>query len=351
MARQYAKGSRPWVQQADHLSVPEIEHAYASGLAGVYHDPEEAAALNDDIRAGGGEPDADKVCHQYGLAESGKGRLTFLPEFIRQHYPRAVNGPAQERGDCVSHSGRNAALCSLVCEHVSGVPDEVTGRLEGLPKVSERGEANGVLTSSYLYDVRGFASDGWSCHEQGRKILAHGMLLCQNYPELGVDYTEYSGRQANQFRGNAPEKLRVEGRKHVVRTMTVCKSQEEVRDLIANGYGISTCGSEGYSSQWDENGVSKRSGTWYHAMALAGFDDRDITKQKYGEALGYLWQSWGKNWGAGPRTILGTNIQTPGGGFWVRWSQLKNRSFIAFSSLNGWPPNLLKSLGATNVRG
>jgi hypothetical protein len=126
----------------------------------------------------------------------------------------------------------------------------------------------------------------------------------------------------------------------------VLDSYEEVRDMLANGYGISSCGGESFSDVRDENGVSRRTAKgWAHAMAYAAADERPEIIKIYKEPLILVLQSWG-NWNSGPRTVLGTNIKIPVGAFWARWSDIKNRDAIAFSSFNGWKRKPLKSWGA-----
>jgi hypothetical protein len=80
-------------------------------------------------------------------------------------------------------------------------------------------------------------------------------------------------------------------------------------------------------------------------MAYLAVDDRDIIKQLYKEPLVLVQNSWGE-WNDGPRRTYGTNYNIPIGSFWARWSDIKNRSMIAFSGVNGWPPKKLKSYGA-----
>jgi hypothetical protein len=84
---------------------------------------------------------------------------------------------------------------------------------------------------------------------------------------------------------------------------------------------------------------------WAHALAYLGVDDRPEIIERYGEPLVLVQNSWGQ-WNDGGRKILGTNINIPVGSFWAKWSDLKNRYMIAFSSVSGWPPKKLKSYGS-----
>jgi hypothetical protein len=106
-----------------------------------------------------------------------------------------------------------------------------------------------------------------------------------------------------------------------------------------NGYCISSCGGESFSATRDANGVSSRTrGGWAHAMAYLGVDDREETHRMYGGPLVHVQNSWGPRWGSGGRQVHGTDVEIPLGGFWARWADIKNRYAIAFSGLDGWPP-------------
>lgn len=115
---------------------------------------------------------------------------------------------------------------------------------------------------------------------------------------------------------------------------------EEVRDFIAAGFGINTCGSEGWSNSRDENGFSPRRGSWAHAMCVMGFDDRPVVHEKYGDGLVLIMNSWGR-WNSGGRRILGTSIDIPEGSFWAKARDCARRSFHAMAGASGWPAKKL----------
>jgi hypothetical protein len=262
-------------------------------------------------------------------------------------YPDCLPGGAQGRGDCVSWSSRNAARGTMCCEITSGLPDPNSGRLEGAPEVSDTARLNGVLSTEAIYNWRRHGGDGWSCAEAAAVMLNDsGLWLRKKYDEINVDFTQYSARNAGLYGSRTPpETWRTIGKLHLVQTITEVEEYEALRDLLANGYCISSCGSEGFSSDRDENGVSKRKGSWAHALAYLGVDDRDVIKQRYGEPLVLVQNSWGA-WNGGGRRILGTTIDIPVGSFWAKWSDIKNRYMVAVSGVNGWPPKKLRSYGA-----
>jgi hypothetical protein len=78
---------------------------------------------------------------------------------------------------------------------------------------------------------------------------------------------------------------------------------------------------------------------------MCGYDDRASTKAKYGQALVQWQNSWGK-WNKGPRTIRGTDLQIPDGGYWALASTIDRCNCIALSSVAGWPRRQHTTYGA-----
>jgi hypothetical protein len=328
-------------------NVYDVVSAYEKGFTGAYSNPEAAEKLRDKIRAAGGIPDGAMACTAYKLEETGKGKLSLPVMEILKLYPDCLPGGSQGRGDCVSWSSRNASLGTMCCDITSGVPDPNSGKLEGAPEVSDAGRLAGVLSTEAIYNWRRHGGDGWSCAEAA-DVLLHdsGLWLRKKYDEIDVDFTVYSSRNAGIYGSRTPpDSWREIGKNHLVQTITEVSDYEALRDLLANGYCISSCGSEGFSDQRDENGVSHRKGSWAHALAYLGVDDRPEIIKLYGEPLVLVQNSWGA-WNAGSRKIYGTNLEIPVGSFWARWSHIKNRDMIAISGVNGWPPKTLPHYGS-----
>jgi hypothetical protein len=326
----------------------DVVAAYEQGFIGAYADAEAGDKLRDEIAASGGQPDGSMACKEYGLAGSGKGKLSLPYLEIFKLYPDSLPGGAQGRGDCVSWSSRNAALGTMCCEITSGKPDPESGRLEGAPTVSDTGRLNGVLSTEAIYNWRRHGGDGWSCQAAARVMLKEsGLWLRKNYPEINVDFTRYSSRNAGLYGSRTPPASWLEiGKKHLVQTITEVNDYETLRDLLHNGYCISSCGGESWSNKRDENGVAKRTPKgWAHALAYLGVDDREEIIAIYKEPLVLIQNSWG-DWNGGGRRIYGTIYDIPVGSYWSRWSDMKKRYMVAVSGVNGWPPNVLPDYGA-----
>lgn len=342
-------GFKAWpARDADgELTPDEVRGMYESGYAGVLFSPEAHERFRDEVlRQPGAFSTVREAAAASGWEGSHEGKLVAPWLHVEKRWPGCWPGPAQQRGDCVSHSTKNAALLTLTCEVVAGKPDEVTGKVEDLPEIDEEGIRQGVLSSESVYWWRRHGGDGWYCQDAARVVCRESGTPWprKNYAEFGVDLTRYSPRTAGKW-GSTPPPASIKdfGMKHAIRTAAECDSFEEIRDALGNGYGISSCGSEGWSNRRDENGYSSRSGSWAHAMAYIGADDRPEVHRKYGGPLVLILNSWGK-WNSGGRRVLGTNVDIPEGSFWAKWSDCRRRYAVAFAGVNGWPRRRLPDL-------
>ena len=365
MPRQVPHGFTEWPKQSQELKPHEVVQMYDAGFSGCFLYEEEKEQIESELaQLNNGMMNASDIAHASGFADSGAGKLILLFLEAATTFPGCYPGPAQQRGDCVSHGGSGAALLTLGGEITLGRPDPVTGIIEGKPQLSEAGVKNSVISSEWNYWHRNHGGDGWQCAACVKVMLEQGIMLRQPYPELSIDLTTYSGSLAGKYGRTAPpSNFQVEGRKHIIRTATPVNSAEACRDMLYNRYGIIDCGSEGYAKTRDANGVSKRSGSWAHSMKEGGFDDRDVIKKLYNEPLVLIGNNWAV-WNGGPRDIIDSaqfvpqalkeqwiawdlvnpstgNIMIPKGWFWTPWSQAKNRYRMAMSSINGWPSQKL----------
>jgi hypothetical protein len=359
---------KDWPEDASGLETKKVVELYQSGFAGAKYS-EEAVA---EFRATHRWPNAEDAAHHFGLADTGAGKLVIPYVHVLEMFPGCWPGrQGQARGDCVSWNTRNAALLTMVCDIVSGQPDEKTGKAEGPPEVPAEGVADGVLSTETFYWYRGYDGDGWHCPSAANVACRKsGLMVRKNYPEFGVDLTTYSGQKAGLYGRRAPgPEIQRAGSEHLIHQATEASTFEAVRDFLFNGYGISTCGSEGLSDTRDANGVSRRQGSWAHAMAYIAVDDRPVIHRLYGEGLVLDLNSWAK-WNRGPRDIVESaqfvppdkkdlwvslgivnpatgNIMIPEGSCWVRWSEMQRREHIALSGANGWPRKALPDYGTT----
>lgn len=351
-----------WPQDAHGLKTESVINLYKSGFTGAREDQ---AAL-DMFRASQSFPNGEDAAHMFSLTDTGAGKLVLPFIHVLEMFPGCWPGKqGQGRGDCVSWGTRNASLLTMVCDIVAGVPDAVTGKVEGPPDVPQEGIDDGVLSTEAFYWWRGYNGDGWSCGAAANVATkTSGLFVRQDYPDLGVNLTRYSSSLAGKYGRQPPTaEIKVVGGQHLVHQATELNTFEASRDYLFNGYGLSTCGGEGFDDHRDANGVSRRLGSWSHAYARIGVDDRDIIKQTYGQPLVLELNSWAR-WNTGPRDILASaalvppgkkeewikkgivnpttgNIMIPEGSWWCKYSDVKNREVIAFSGVNGFPAKVL----------
>ena len=250
----------------------DIQSMYEQGFVGAALPPpwvkEELHAA---ILERGGQVEAADACGTFGLAGSHAGELVLPYLSVLQLYPGSLPGPGQDVGDCVSQSTKNAILVTHACEVTAAAPDEVTGKMESAVEISDTGIRNGVFSTEAIYWWRRHSGHGWFCPDACKVAMNEsGAWVRKDYPELGIDLTEYSGRLASKYGRTPPTGDIAEAADdHLVRNCTECSSFEEIRDLLGNGYGITSCGSEGFASTRDEWGVARKQGSWAHAMCYS----------------------------------------------------------------------------------
>jgi hypothetical protein len=326
-----------------------LQSAYERGFVGAYYTHEGAQSFADTLARLYCTRYGEDALRTYGLAGSGAGKLSLPFLAVTQHFPNCFPGFAQERGDCVAHSTRNAVWISYMNELVYGN----NSSRHGIPTLSSEAERSGCISSSAIYWYRNHGGDGWQCAEAAEVCLTKSsMWLCKDYPELGFDLTKYSGKTAGKWGSSPPpESVTEYGKQHLCRNSTVCREYESVRDMLANGNAISSCGSEAFDNQRNKYGVASRSmgRKWYHAMVYGGVDDRPETVEREGCGLVAVGNSWGPNWISGETRIHGTDQHLPQGWFWARWTDLHNRYAIAMGASIGWPARKLPNWGLEGI--
>jgi len=323
------------------LSSPEDCLAvYERGFAGFYPDPAAEARLLAEIEASGGYARAVGAINFHQLYGAGENVLSLPYLAAMRMYPGCLPGGSQARGDCVSWSMRSASLVSYCASLVW----QDNSHRYAPPEVSDAARANGVFATETFYWFRAHSGEGWNGADAARIALTKsGMMVRKNYPEIGIDLEEYSGATAGKWGASTPpEKVVAVTSQHLLSTATVCKTWEEVRDMLANGFALATCGSEAFERSRDEFGFCRRSNSvWQHAMSFIAADDRREVKQRYKCREGGLvlvQNSWGDYCG-GPCPIHGSPFKIPAGSFWARWDDVRDRYMVAIGGGKGFAAN------------
>lgn len=365
--------SRWRTEDVDVVDPKKIQAIYEAGFAGVGIDEEERQKFSDWSRRINGAQYAGELATQYGFAGVAAGKLSMNWVWCADilgvcPWP----GNAQERGDCVSHGTRNMGTLTALMEIVCGLADEVTGLIEAVPDSPMLGRADGWLATEAIYWWRDHGGDGWDCgHAANVLSNESGMWLRQDYPEFGVNLTEYSGKTAGKYgRSNPPQEYKTAGGLHLMRSTSEVEDWEAGADMLFNGSGLNSCGGQSWSSKRDENGFSPTSrGGWSHSECYLACDYRPWVMEKYGVPALFLQQnSWGPSWNGGPRDVhdsaqfvpaskkaywikLGLvnpatgNLMIPEGSRWVGSNTLKSRSLYTAAGASGWRRKKLPNYG------
>lgn len=338
-------GFTAWPDDAVNLTTEKVIEMYTTGrFAAAFMDPEARAEADEVMRSRGMNPDGAAVAHEYGFAGSGAGKLTLLFPFVTAVYGyEAFTFPGQKTGDCVSMQQRDVALHLVCIDAATGIPDEVTGKVEQPPEVSDTARKNGVFANEPYYRYRGHSRQGMSCDVALKwAMTTGGIIVRQKYPD--VDLEAYNVSWEVPGSSGVPDWLNTLGKQHNIRNASRPQDHEQARDFMAIGCPIGICSSLGFSSSRDQNGYSRRSGSWAHSWHLAGYDDRAETKQIYGFPLALFGHRWGK-WNSGPRRIRGTTIDIPEGYAWIDARLLDQCWMSACNSVAGWPARKLPTYG------
>lgn len=321
--------------------------AYTSGFPGYVPDQKADDELLAYLRDTGGYSRAGDAIDDYGLRDTGKGQLSLPYLASVQLFPGSLPGGRQMRGSCVAWSTRNAGAVSYAGHLIYGAnPNRFAP-----PVVSPAAMQHGVYCTENIYWFRRKSTDGWQCSAAAQVVVGEsGLMLRQNYPELGLDLTEYNPNTEGKWGLTLPPaNVREVCQQHLVGSATVCEGWESVRDMLANSYALSTCGMESFSKERDAFGVCSRTREgWAHAMAAIGADDRPEIHERYGCGLLLIQNSWG-DYLRGTDRIQGTNLRIPVGSFWARWTDVKDRYFVALGAAKGWPAQKLPDWGLKGI--
>jgi hypothetical protein len=265
------------------------------------------------------------------IRDSGKGKVVLLHKALIQVMGRF---PVHEQtiGDCVSHGWGLGIDVLKAVQIAAGAREEFTGETATeIVYAASRVEVGGGRLGN------GDGSIGaWAAQAVSETV---GTLVRGKYGDL--DLTEYSGATAKKLgrRGaGVPDDLEPQAREHPVKTTSLVRTYEELRDAIANGYPVPPCSNRGFASRRDEKGFAKPSGSWAHCMLFLAVDDEDGRP-------GVLCQnSWGDNWISGPK-----RHDQPDGSFWVDADvaerMLAEQDSFAMSGYVGFPAQELDFSG------
>lgn len=228
---------------AKFTSPKKLLEAYNAGFVGAYCDPKAVARLLESLP----EPNF-KTAGRF-LRGTGAGKLSTPYMSI---YNVCTDKPFTERqttGDCVSHGTRNALDVSRAVQ---------------IDVNHELGSFGPLGATEGIYGSRGHGGQGMSCAGAAEWVKANGLLVRKNYEGV-IDLTTYDADIGSKWGSRGvPANVEAVAKLNPVGAMTQVNNIEDARDALANGYGISVCSNQGFSSTRDNKGFSKPEGSWNH---------------------------------------------------------------------------------------
>lgn len=229
-------------------------------------------------------------------------------------------------GDCVSHGHANGVNVLSAVELVQGTSGKWF-RVASEPiyggarsQISNNGRPAGYRDGSY-----GGAAVKW--------LRDYGVLFRQKYGD--VDLSTYDSRRAKEY-GNSgcPKALEGVARQHPVKTVALVTTWDELVAAIKNGYPVTVCSGQGFTSTRDKNGFARASGSWSHCMLIVGV--------RFDIEGGCILNSWGPDWIGGPKALNQLD-----GSFWAERRtierMLAGRDSWALSAYVGFPARKLRN--------
>jgi hypothetical protein len=282
---------------------------YRNGFVGSVCDHEDTAKLMGELPM----PIFGAAAHD--LYGSGEGKLSLPFKSLLKFDPSFGPSENQTTGDCVAHATRNAI------DITRAVEIDINGEREAFVARS---------ATEGIYQSRPWNGQGMTCSGAARYVNEKGGILLRK--DYGVvDLSKYNSKLG--AKKTIPNSIYIEeAKKHQVKTVSNCRTVEEARDALANGYALGVCSSYGFSSRRDKNGIATRGKGWNHDMAWIACDD---THSVFNETLFLVQNSWGL-WNTGPK-VHGQ----PDGSFWIREKiargMLSEGGGWVFSNVEGFP--------------
>lgn len=261
------------------------------------------------------------------ICGSGKGKVSLLYKYVELvlgKFPVQV----QEIGDCTSFSAAHGVM-TLACTEIARNGEFES--YEGIPSTEDVYGGSRVLIGNGQLGNGDGSVGSWTV----KYLHDYGTLIRKKYDN--IDLSVYSGARARQWgnpRTGPPKLLLPYSAQHKVKTFSLVRTYEEVRDAVANGYPVLICSNVGYTNRRDKDGFLQMSGSWPHAMCVIGVDD------EFKRPGCCIQNSWPFNWVTGP-----TRHNNPPGSFWAEAHAIERMvnegDSYAISDYDGYPPKQL----------
>jgi len=258
---------------------------------------------------------------------TGTGRTVLLWPYLEKAYGHPLTPHNQMTGDCVAHAyGLGIDILTAVQGFGSLVPERWIAESS-----TEAIYGGGRIQIANQHTNRAGMIGVWA----GEFIKQYGVLLRIVYLNGKYNFNKYNPDLTDKLgQTGVPAALLPICKLHPVKTVSLVKSWEEVRDSVCNGYPVIMCSNVGFSTKRgrDKDGfLLPGSQPWNHSMLIAGIDDSAKRPS------GLIINSWGADFLAGSPTRLGQ----PAGSFWADASVInravKQGDSTVISNYVGYP--------------
>lgn len=227
-------------------------------------------------------------------AESGAGQDVFLWK-AEESLTGTVRPPdAQTIGDCVSH-GFGDAIDDLRWVRIAWQGDSAEDFVDSATEV--------IYAGSRVQIGRG------GCGRQDGSVGAWALKWIMDYGIVprgtygAIDLTSYSGKRAREWgmpNAGCPSSLLNVAKQYPLKTGSLVRSYEEVRDAIAVSKSpVTVSSNQGFEPfVRGKDGFIRPGGTWPHCMYIRGVTDNP---KRPGVVVQ---QSWGPGAPTGPLTVI-----------------------------------------------
>lgn len=168
--------------------------------------------------------------------------------------------PARDQGQvgsCVGNGSATAVDVTAACEIVlAKQPETYKARVAADALYGE--------CRTISHDLSG--GDGSYGGAAANAIRQYGTLHMLDYGPAG-DFRKYSATKCKTFNRQAvPGPLLSLAGAHKMHAATLVATPEEARTALQNGYGISVCSNQGFTSTRDADGFARAQGSWSHCV-------------------------------------------------------------------------------------
>jgi len=278
-------------------------------------------------------PDYHDEMQSFFAQDDGQDRFLYraLVKCLKKKFPQWVNG---ER--LISyHQGRVGSCCGISMSQLLNHTQAIDCMIKLQPETYKH-MSSGEGTYGLVREACGMRrGDGAYGSGAARAITTMGTLWMKEYGEINLD-VPYDANRCRRYGSRwCPDDLKVEAKKHLIKSANQVKSAKEAWAIIGGNDPIQVCSNRGFQKKRDRDGFCKPYGNWNHAMAIIG---RRTTQS--GRRGFLILNSWGENWCSGPLFE-----DQPKGSFWADYKvvdyMLKQGDSYNVIDLNGFKPKRL----------